>query len=234
VDGLELSLAQKIAVWILPVVFAITVHEVAHGWIAKQLGDPTALMLGRLTLNPFKHIDPVGTLLVPGILLLIGSVLFGWAKPVPITWRNLKRPKRDIALVALAGPGANLCMAILWAFAARLGVGSGDTLGWFAEPLIYMGIAGIFINTVMLVVNLFPLPPLDGGRVLTGVLPGPLAWKVAQIEPYGLVILLLLLFLGVLGRLIWPVVFFVQGFISHLAGISPHAFMETLRALIGA
>ncbi len=195
----ELSTIQRIAVWVLPVIFAITVHEVAHGWVANYLGDPTAKMLGRLTLNPLKHIDLIGTLLVPGVLVLLGGFIFGWAKPVPVTWENLKKPKRDVALVALAGPGANLLMVLFWALILKVGLVLSATGSSFAMPLILMGDAGIIINIILMVLNLLPIPPLDGGRVLISVLPGPLAWRVSKIEPYGLFILLGLLFLGVLS-----------------------------------
>ncbi len=195
----ELSTIQRIAVWVLPVIFAITVHEVAHGWVANYLGDPTAKMLGRLTLNPLKHIDLIGTLLVPGVLVLLGGFIFGWAKPVPVTWENLKKPKRDVALVALAGPGANLLMVLFWALILKVGLVLSATGSSFAMPLILMGDAGIIINIILMVLNLLPIPPLDGGRVLVSVLPGPLAWRVSKIEPYGLFILLGLLFLGVLS-----------------------------------
>lgn len=228
----DLNLAQRIAVWLLPVLFGITVHEVAHGWVAKQLGDPTAMMLGRLTLNPVKHIDPVGTILVPGILLLVSGMMFGWAKPVPVTWENLKRPKRDMALVALAGPGANLVMAIAWALLVKLGVVLYSSMETVAEPLIFMGIAGIFVNTILLVLNLLPLPPLDGGRVLAGMLPNKLAWKLSRVEPYGLIILLALLFTGMLGKIIWPVVSFTQLSLSQVAGIPQTVFEGVLFALL--
>ncbi len=230
----ELNLAQRIAIWVLPVLFGITVHEVAHGWVARRLGDPTAMMLGRLTLNPLKHIDPFGTVLVPGMLLLLGGVLFGWARPVPVTWQNLRRPKRDMALVALAGPIANLLMAICWALLVKIGVVLHDDVSWIAEPLIFMGIAGIFINTVLLVLNLFPLPPLDGGRVLAGVLPNQLAWQLGRIEPYGLIILLVLLFTGVLGKIVWPAIAVVQVGLSFLAGIPSEVFQGVLLMLFGA
>ncbi len=214
----------KAAIWVLPVLFAITVHEVSHGWVAKLLGDPTAMMLGRLTLNPIKHIDPIGTVLLPGLMLLLpGGFIFGWAKPVPVTWENLRSPKRDMALVALAGPGANLVMAFLWASAARLGAAASGTSGfldWFARPLELMGHAGIIINVVLMVLNLLPLPPLDGGRIVTGILPGPLAYKFARIEPFGLIILLALLFTGLLGKILWPVIsLFANAFFQYVAGL---------------
>lgn len=214
----ELNIIQMVAVWALPVLFAITVHEVAHGWVARQLGDPTAMMLGRLTLNPLKHIDPVGTVLVPIILLVItsGHMVFGWAKPVPITAENLKHPKRDMALVAVAGPAANLIMALLWAVVVKLAYVFSSAA---ALPLIYMGIAGITINVLLMVLNLFPVPPLDGSRVVAGFLPEPLAWKYTRIEQYGLMILLLLMATGILGKILWPPVALMQDGIFRLFGI---------------
>ena len=201
----NLSVMQKVAVWALPILFAITVHEVAHGWVAKRLGDPTAMMLGRLTLNPLKHVDPIGTFLVPFALMLMHLPIFGWAKPVPVTWENLRHPKRDMALVALAGPGANLIMALLWAMIMRAGLEmGGGELAWLGRPLTYMGIAGIEINVVLMVLNLLPLPPLDGGRVLAGVLPGPWSWQLNRIEPYGFFILLGLLWTGLLSYVLNP------------------------------
>ena len=173
----ELILVQKIAVWIPPVLLGITVHEVAHGWVASKLGDTTAKMMGRLTLNPLKHVDPVGTILIPGLLLLLQSgFIFGYAKPVPINWRNLHQPKRDMAIVAGAGPAANLLMAMAWALLVRAGLLMGET----GMALVYMGVAGIFINTVLMVLNLLPLPPLDGGRVMTSLLPG--SWHTSSVE----------------------------------------------------
>ncbi len=200
----ELSLIQKVVVWSLPVLFAITVHEVAHGWVAKRLGDPTAMMLGRLTLNPLKHIDPIGTVVVPIMLLMLGGFIFGWAKPVPVTWRNLRNPKRDMALVALAGPIANLLMALIWAVVVKIGMLIIATMPFVGQPMIYMGSAGIFINIALMVLNLLPLPPLDGGRVASGLLPGPLSYKFDKLEPYGFFILLGLLATGILSSIMNP------------------------------
>lgn len=214
-----LSVIQYVAVAALPLLFAITLHEVAHGWMARRLGDKTAMMLGRLTLNPIKHIDPVGTILVPAVLLMLGGFIFGWAKPVPVDYRNLRNPKRDMALVALAGPLANLAMAVVWALVAKLGfslVGSGSL--WFARPLIWMGEIGIVLNLVLMVLNLLPLPPLDGGRVLTGLLPGPMAYRFSLIEPYGFFILLGLLVTGILGHLIGPPVHYLQAVLFTIIG----------------
>ena len=215
----ELSLFQRIAVWVVPVLFAITVHETAHGWMALRLGDPTAKMLGRLSLNPIRHIDPVGTILVPGVLLLLGGFLFGWAKPVPITWENLRHPRRDTAWVAAAGPLSNLLMAVMWALVIRAGLMVGNGSDGVALFLIYSGMAGMFINTVICLLNLLPILPLDGGRIVAALLPGPLSWKFSRLEPYGLPIMLLLLFTGMLGKILWPLVMLVLTLLSSVAGI---------------
>ena len=215
----ELNFVQQLAVWALPVLFAITVHEVAHGWVARQLGDPTAMMLGRLTLNPLKHIDPIGTVLVPAVLLLVGGVIFGWAKPVPITAENLRNPKRDMALVAAAGPLANLAMALCWGLLLKLALLISGSLPALALPLTYMAAAGITINLVLLVLNLLPVPPLDGSRVVSAFLPGPLAWQYNRLEPYGLFILLGLMFFGILGKVLWPPVMWAQTGIYRLMGL---------------
>ncbi len=216
----ELNTVQVIAIWALPVLFAITVHEVAHGWVAKKLGDPTAMMMGRLTLNPLKHIDPIGTVVVPLALVLMGGFIFGWAKPVPVTWDNLRNPKRDMALVALAGPMANLVMAFGWALIMKVGFVLGDDFNWLAWPLIYMGGAGIAINGVLMLLNLLPVPPLDGGRVLAGLLPGPWAWKLSRIEPYGLMIMVGLMVTGMLGKILGPPLHYFESFMFSLAGVS--------------
>ena len=215
----DLNLVQQLAVWALPVLFAITAHEVAHGWVAKQCGDPTAQMMGRLTLNPIKHVDPIGTLLVPGILLALGGFIFGWAKPVPVTWENLRHPRRDVALVALAGPGANLLMAIIWALLMKLGLtlyASGVSV---AHPLVLMGQAGIMINIILMVLNLLPVPPLDGGRVLGALLPGPWAWRLSRIEPYGIIIVLLLFAFGLLPSIIGGPVTFMQNLMYSIVSL---------------
>ncbi len=213
-----LTSLQEFSIWALPVLFAVTLHEVAHGWMAKRLGDPTAQRLGRLSLNPIKHIDPIGTVLIPGLLILMGTgFIFGWAKPVPITWSNLRKPRRDMALVALAGPGANLFMAILWALVRWLAAYLPAAWGWAATPLALMGAAGIGINIVLMVLNLLPLPPLDGSRIVTGLLPNRLAWSYSRIEPYGLWILLLLVGTGALGWILAPPVSILQKIMFSLS-----------------
>src|SRR3990167_9705324 len=169
---MELTLIQKIAIWALPLIFAITLHEVAHGYMALLFGDHTAKLSRRLSLNPIKHIDPLGTVIIPLFMLLISNFIFGWAKPVPVDPRNLHHPRRDMAFIALAGPLANFIMALFWGLIAKLGLWA-ELAGWqwFGVPLIYMGGAGIMINIVIGVLNLVPLPPLDGGKLLSSLLP---------------------------------------------------------------
>jgi len=206
---LELSLIQEIAISLIPILFAITVHEVAHGWVANKLGDPTARMLGRLTLNPIKHIDPVGTVLVPGVLLLLGGFIFGWAKPVPITWRNLKKPRRDMALVAIAGPLSNLIMACFWSILFKLSLGLHPQLTNLAFALMTMSQIGVMVNIVLMVLNLIPLPPLDGSRVVSSFLTPRAASQYERLEPYGFFILLILMATNILEFIMAPFVNFI-------------------------
>jgi Zn-dependent protease len=214
----ELTLIQLIAVWILPVIFAITVHEVAHGWVAKKRGDKTAWMLGRLTLNPIKHIDPIGTLLVPGFLLIAKTgFIFGWAKPVPVNARNLKNPVSDMAIVAAAGPLSNILMAFGWALFGRMGLIL--SMDGITQPMMYMSYAGIQINLVLAIINLLPIPPLDGSRILSALLPRRWAWYYSQIERYGFFVLLLLLWTGVLSSLLGYPLGTAQQLFFSLAGL---------------
>jgi Zn-dependent protease len=216
----ELTLLQRIVVWVLPVIFAITVHEVAHGWVAKKYGDNTASLMGRLTLNPIKHVDLVGTIILPGILLMTGTgFIFGWAKPVPVDPRNFKNPLSDMAIVALAGPVSNLLMAVGWALIARLGVTIGAQTEAISLPLIYTGIAGISINLALAMINLLPIPPLDGSRILTGILPRQLAWQYNRLERYGFIILLVLLYTNALGAILAYPMFVAQKMFFAIAGL---------------
>jgi len=191
------NLIQSILTYALPVLFAITVHEAAHGYAARHFGDDTAYKLGRITLNPIKHIDPVGTILIPMMLLFStsGAFMFGYAKPVPVRFGNLRNPKRDMVWVALAGPASNLAQAFLWGALMIVLHGAGVTEPFFLK----MCQGGVLVNTIMFVLNLFPLPPLDGGRILVGLLPYRQAALVARIEPWGFFIVLGLLFLGVIS-----------------------------------
>ena len=208
---LELTLIQKIAVGILPIVLAVTVHEAAHGYVANRLGDATARMLGRLTLNPIKHIDPLGTIVVPLLMFIFTPFVFGWAKPVPVNARNLHRPRRDMFLVAVAGPVSNLVMAVIWALITLWALHMAPAM--VAEPLALMGQIGVFINIVLAVFNLLPLLPLDGGRMLAMVLPPRLAYQYEKTEPWGLPIVVLLLITGVLSAVLVPVIaFFIDLF----------------------
>ncbi|MEO8598942.1 MAG: site-2 protease family protein [bacterium] len=201
------DMIQNIAVYVLPVLFAITLHEAAHAYVAKYFGDATAYQLGRMTLNPIKHIDPVGTILIPLVLYLVGSpFLFGYAKPVPVNFNNLRNPKKQMGWVALAGPAANLLMALLWMiFAILIGTSQGDVT-FFPR----MAQAGVLINLVLFAFNLFPLPPLDGGRIVMGILPQKYEYQFAKIEPYGFFILLALMFLQVLQYWLYPVMSFAN------------------------
>lgn len=199
--------------------FAITLHEAAHGYIANRLGDPTAKMLGRLTLNPFKHIDIFGTVILPILTVWLGGFVFGWARPVPITWRNLKHFRRDMALVAFAGPCSNLFMALLWAVIAKIGLvlNTHDIL-WSVVP-IAMGKIGIQVNCVLFVLNLLPLQPLDGGRVMSSLLPRKISYYFDKLEPYGIFILLFLIAARVLNIILLPPLMFLINIIYSLAGL---------------
>ena len=217
---MDFSLFETILLYAIPVILAITLHEAAHGYVARMFGDSTAYMLGRVTLNPLKHIDPIGTIAVPlGLLVLSklaggGGFLFGWAKPVPVNFGNLRHPKNDMFWVAAAGPGANLFMALLWALALKFS-GPLDQPGFFAA----MAIQGVIINVVLMVLNLMPIPPLDGGRIMVSVLPDALAYRFAQLERFGFVVVILLMATGMLNVVMNPLVNATLGAIKAVFGI---------------
>jgi Zn-dependent protease len=213
------SLIQTIAVAALPVIFAITLHEAAHGYAARHFGDLTAWQQGRISLNPLRHIDLLGTIVIPASILLFsgGTFLFGYAKPVPVDFSRLHNPKRDMLWVAAAGPGANLFMAFFWAFMLKMAwLMPGNV---FTLPLSEMSKIGIMVNCVLMVLNLFPLPPLDGGRIAVSLLPHKLAWKFSQLERWGFPILLVLLFTGILGEIMNPLVIFAARTIETIFGL---------------
>jgi Zn-dependent protease len=197
----ELNLIQKIAIYALPVLLAITLHEAAHAYAAKRFGDATAYMMGRMTLNPLKHIDPVGTVLLPLLSLVIGGFLFGWAKPVPVNFGALRNPRVGMRWVAAAGPAANLVMAIMWVLLLKLAIVMDND---YSRPLALMSQAGIGINVVLMVLNLMPILPLDGGRIVESLLPRRLAYNFSRLEPYGMWILLALVFTGLLSPILRP------------------------------
>lgn len=198
----------QVSIWALPTIFAIVLHEVMHGVVANALGDDTAARAGRLTLNPISHIDPFGTLFLPAMLLFLHMPVFGFAKPVPVDFRRLKNPRRGMIAVAAAGPLTNLTLAVASAMAMRLMIGNLET-PWgpsIALPLVYMARASVFINVVLGVFNLFPLLPLDGGRVAAGLMPLEMARNFARLEPYGFPILLLLMYTGWISSVIDPII----------------------------
>ncbi|MCP4474997.1 MAG: site-2 protease family protein [Gammaproteobacteria bacterium] len=200
-----MTFVQKIAVWVIPLIFAITLHEVAHGWVASRFGDQTAKIMGRLTVNPIKHIDPIGTIVLPIILLALGNFIFGWAKPVPVSPVNFKQPRLMMALVALAGPIANLLMMLFWVIILKLAL-----LGWQQQnynwivPVVLMARVGVFLNLWLALLNLLPIPPLDGGRILSNILPPKLSYYFDRLELYGLIIIIALLASGALSHILVP------------------------------
>jgi Zn-dependent protease len=212
------DIAYTVAVWLAPVLFAITLHEAAHGWVANKLGDPTAKRLGRITINPIKHIDPMGTIVVPLFLAMISPFVMGWAKPVPVEPRYFKSPLVDMALVAVAGPVSNFFMACIWAMFIKLAYLSLE-MSQFLTFLVEMGKNGIIINIVLMVLNLLPIPPLDGGRVVAGILPPRIALPFMQLERFGMIIILLLLVSGILGKIMWPIVMHFVNIVGAIFGL---------------
>jgi Zn-dependent protease len=213
------QIIQTASVAAIPILFAITLHEVAHGWAARYFGDRTAEMLGRLSLNPIKHIDPMGTILVPMLTLFFSGFMFGWAKPVPVNFNALRQPKKDMVWVAVAGPASNIVMAFAWAIILKLtsllGVGTAGALYFFQQ----MAEIGVFFNVLLAVFNFIPIPPLDGGRVLRGLVNDSVGNLLDRIEPFGLIIIMGLLFMGTLWSLIRPLMSVIQKLILSLVGL---------------
>ncbi|MEM7304683.1 MAG: site-2 protease family protein [Pseudomonadota bacterium] len=225
----------KIVLFAPPILLAITLHEVAHGWAARYLGDPTAADLGRLSLNPLKHVDPMGTVAIPAVMLTLGGALFGWAKPVPVDMNQLRFPKIDMALVAAAGPASNLVMAIFWVLVFKLGYNLGSTIG---TMIILMATVGVCINVMIMILNLLPLPPLDGSKVLAGLLPEHLSNYIYRLEPYGLFIVMgvflldFTLQIGIFQHLVIMPVFSLVIFLENLFGLHSNEIIQVLQTII--
>ncbi|HWH40913.1 MAG TPA: site-2 protease family protein [Usitatibacter sp.] len=209
----------KILVYAFPVIFAITLHEAAHGYVARHFGDSTAYMLGRVSLNPVRHIDPIGTIVLPIVTLLLSGFMFGWAKPVPVNFQNLRHPKRDSLWVAAAGPASNLAQALIWAAVARVLAEVISPTGLAGGFWLAVAEAGVVVNVAFAILNLVPLLPLDGGRMLASILPGRLSYQYSRLEPYGMIILILLIVTPVLGRVLNPLVLGTLRAIYSLFGL---------------
>ena len=215
---MDADIIQKITVYVIPLIFAITLHEAAHAFAARYFGDSTAYMLGRMTLNPLKHIDPVWTIAVPLLTMLFSPLIFGAAKPVPVNFGAMRNPKRDMIFVAAAGPAANLAMMVGWAVIGKIAISLP-----LSEPVRFLAMvaeAGIFVNALLMIFNLFPLLPLDGGRMLVGLLPNKLAYAFSRTEPYGMLILIALIMTGILGKFMWPLVEISMKSIYAIIGLS--------------
>ena len=208
---------QTLAISAIPIIFAITLHEAAHGYVARHFGDPTAWQAGRISLNPLRHIDPLGTIAVPALTYMLGGFMFGWAKPVPVNFGKLRNPKRDMLWVAAAGPGANLLMACAWALIFKFALAMPGFV--YAQAAGTMAQVGIQVNGMLMLLNLLPLPPLDGGRIAVSLLPGAAAWKFARLERYGFAILLALLFFGILGDILMPLLRMFMALIAAIFAI---------------
>lgn len=217
------ELISTLTIWALPVLFAITLHEAAHGYAARYFGDSTAERAGRISLNPLRHIDPMGTVIVPALIVAVSALssgsamLFGWAKPVPVNFGRLRNPKADMLWVAAAGPFANLVMALGWALLFRIAIMAPENI--YALPMAKMADAGMQINAVLMLLNLLPLPPLDGGRIAVSLLPAGPAYTFSRLEPYGFPILLVLLFTGILGDILGPLVAIFRFVLATVFGL---------------
>ncbi len=228
---MDAATIQKITIWILPVLLAVSLHEAAHAWMADKKGDATARLMGRLTFNPLKHIDPIGTIVVPALMLFATGFAFGWAKPVPVDARNLHNPKKDMMWVALAGPVSNFIMAVLWAVFLNISVLFVDSRSSISMFFLLMPVAGITINVILGVLNLLPIPPLDGGRIMAGILPPAASMQYSKIEPYGFFIIIALMLSGMLSSIIFPVVNLFLIVLSAISGLDIEVFYRLLNAI---
>ena len=228
---MDAATIQKITIWILPVLLAVSLHEAAHAWMADKKGDATARLMGRLTFNPLKHIDPIGTIVVPALMLFATGFAFGWAKPVPVDARNLHNPKKDMMWVALAGPVSNFIMAVLWAVFLNISVLFVDSRSSISMFFLLMPVAGITINVILGVLNLLPIPPLDGGRIMAGILPPAASMQYSKIEPYGFFIIIALMLSGMLSSIIFPVVNLFLIVLSAVSGLDIEVFYRLLNAI---
>ncbi len=228
---MDATTIQKITIWILPLLFAVALHEAAHAWIADKKGDSTARMLGRLTFNPIKHIDPVGTIIVPVLMVVLTGFAFGWAKPVPVDARNLRNPKKDMMWVAAAGPVSNFLQALFWAVFLNISVMFFDGRSSISMFFLLMPIAGITINMILGVLNLLPIPPLDGGRIMSGLLSPRASMQYSKIEPYGFFIIIALMMTGILSYIIFPVIAVFLMVLSSISGLDIEVFYRLLNAI---
>lgn len=226
-----MDILYKVSLWLVPVVYAVTFHEAAHGYVAKYFGDDSAVKLGRLSLNPIKHIDPVGSIIVPVLLLWIAGFVFGWAKPVPVQPENFTNPIKHFRLVLLAGPLANLLMAVFWVLVMKIGFWLSFEFISMGNVLLCVGAAGVFINTALMMFNLLPIPPLDGGRFLATFLPLRYVEYLNKVEGWCLLILVMLLVSGLLQGLLWAMVVFAMSVLTHVANLPVDVFISSLRVL---